>query len=35
MKEVENAFWVGEYNPAISEFYDFFSMFYASLGKYE
>ena len=35
MKEIENAFWVGEYNQAISEFYDFFSMYNASLGKYE
>ena len=35
MKEVENLFWQGEYNPAISEFYDFFSMYYASIGQYD
>lgn len=35
MKEVENAFWLGQYNPAISQFYDFFSMYYASIGRYD
>ena len=34
MKEMENAFWEGDYNPAISEFYDFFSIYYASIGQY-
>lgn len=35
MKSQENHFWLGEFNPSISEFYDFFSMYYASVGKYE
>jgi tetratricopeptide (TPR) repeat protein len=35
MKEMENIFWQGEYNPAITEFYDFFSMFYAQNGQYD
>jgi hypothetical protein len=35
MKETENAFWLGEYNPAISEYYDFFSMYHATVGKFE
>ncbi len=34
MVEVNNTFWQGEYNPAITEFYDFFAMYYASTGQY-
>ncbi len=28
-------FWLAEFNPPISDFYDFFSMYYTSIGNYE
>lgn len=31
----ELSYWLNEYNTAITEFYDFFSMFYASIGDFE
>ena len=34
IKFEENAFWVTEFNPAISEFYHFFSIYNASIGNY-
>lgn len=35
LKQAENAFWLGEHNPAAGELYDFFAMYHASLGRYE
>lgn len=35
IKYQENAFWVSEFNPAISEYYDFFSLYNVSIGNYE
>ena len=35
MKFEENSFWVTEFNPSLSEFYDFFSIYNASTGNFD